>query len=132
MIKIFYILFICLFVIFYIIACVSPVSSPIESSRYGTYEGTQPTLQKRWLQIDITNWGFTLGYVNTNVGTTSNTNFIKIDATNISGIDPYYSFQNTKGAGTLKFISSDKVIVTFRKLVPDYYEIGETTCRKQL
>ena len=130
MIKIFYILFICLLVIFYIIACVSPVASPIGENRNGTYKGTQPTLQKRWLTINIGNGGVTLGYVNTNVGTTSNTNFIKIDATNISGIDPYYSFQNTKGAGTLKFISSNKVIVTFRKLVPDYYVIGETTCRR--
>ncbi len=129
MIKIFYILFICLFVIFYIIACVSPVASPIGENRNGTYKGTQPTLQKRWLTINIGNGGVTLGYKNTNAGTTSDT--FEIYSTNISGIDPYYSFQNTKGAGTLKFISSNKVIVTFRKLVPDYYVIGETTCRKQ-
>ena len=114
-----------------VISCVSPVVNPVESRRVGTYKAKTTTLQKKVLQIEISaNGSFGMSYENTNATTSASENFL-VNATNISGLDPNYSFQNSKGAGTLKFISEDRVVVTFRKLVPDYFIIGETTCFKQ-
>ncbi|WP_432631936.1 hypothetical protein [Brachyspira sp.] len=125
--RIFYI-FIFIFVM--ILSCVSYVETPIVN-RDGTYTGNQPTLQKRALQIIISGGGFNMGYVNTNGGTLTTGKSYTVYATNITGVDPNYSFQNSKGAGTLKFVTDNKVIVTFRELIPDYYTIGETVCTKQ-
>ena len=127
-IKISYISFIFLSSMIYIISCVSPVTSPIESTRNGTYKSREATFQKRQLTLTVSSGYFTLSYTDTN-GTAS-AGSLSVYSTNISGVDPYYSFQNTRGAGTLNFISDKKVIVTFNELVPDYLKIGETTCIK--
>lgn len=95
----------------------------------GTYKSGQPTLQKRSLTLTIYNNGsLELSYTDTNATGTITTNPFSVEATNIVGVDPYYSFQNNRAMGTLTFISANKVYVTFEKLVPDYYRIGETLC----
>lgn len=126
--KIIFYIFIFIFIII-ILSCSSPVANPISTTRAGkTYTGTQPTLQKRVLQLYISNdGGFGMAYADTSATTTANNTF-SVNATNITGVDPYYSFQNSQGVGTLKFIDDNRVIVTFRKLIPDYYTIGDTLC----
>lgn len=125
-----YIFFILLFIIIYIISCVSPMGDISDIAKYqGTYRSGQPTLQKRSLTLFISNnGGLGIAYTDTNttVGTVNNP--FTVDATNIVGAGPYYSFQNNRAIGTLTFISTNKVYVTFEKLVPDYYRIGETLC----
>ena len=127
--KIIFYIFIFIFIII-ILSCSSPVANPISTRREGIYIGNQPTLQKRFLQLQIYAEYFVMGYANTNATVDIN-NAFRVYATNITGVDPYYSFQNGQGAGTLEFISDDRVIVTFRKLIPDYYTIGETLCIKR-
>lgn len=125
--KIIFYIFIFIFIVI-ILSCSSPVVNP-PTTRNGTYTGTQPTLQKRVLQLHISNdGGFGMEYADTSATTTAANNTFSVNATNITGVDPYYSFQNSQGVGTLKFIDSNRVIVTFRKLIPDYYTIGETLC----
>lgn len=99
-------------------------------SKYqGTYKSGQPTLQKRSLTLSVNGDGsLGLSYTDTNAAGTITTNPFSVDATNITGADPYYSFQNNRAMGTLTFISTNKVYVTFEKLVPDYYRVGETLC----
>lgn len=95
----------------------------------GTYRSGQPTLQKRSLTLFIyNNGGLGIAYEDTNTTIGSATAPFTVEATNIVGADPYYSFQNNRAMGTLTFISANKVYVTFEKLVPDYYRIGETLC----
>lgn len=127
-----YIIFIFFFIII-ILSCSSPVANPVDITKYnGTYQANLVTIQKRALTITINDdGGFGMSYENTNNGTTTTTDAYLINATNITGVDPYYSFQNGQGAGTLRFIDTNKVVVTFRKLIPDYYTIGETLCTKQ-
>ena len=116
-----------------VVSCHSPTGEITDIAKYrGTYKGNQPTLQKRALALQIDGaGGFSMGYVATNDGNIGSPPYsFKVDATNITGVDPNYSFQNSKGAGTLKFVTENKVIVTFRELTPDYYAIGETVCTK--
>ena len=117
-----------------VVSCHSPTGEITDIAKYsGTYKGNQHTLQKRALALQINgSGGFSMGYVATNNGDIGSPPYsFKVEATNITGGDPYYGFQNSKGAGTLKFITENKVIVTFRELIPDYYTIGETVCTKQ-
>lgn len=125
-----YIFFIFLFV-FYIVSCASPTGNISDISKYsGTYQSEQATLQKRSLILYISNnGGLGLVYNDTNTtGTTTSNSPFTVDATNIVGADPFYSFQNNAAMGTLRFASTKKVYVTFAKLVPDYYRFGETLC----
>ena len=114
-----------------ILSCSSPTGNTTDINKYeGKYQAKLTTLQKRALTITISNDGsFEMSYENTN-GTASSTQGFLVASTNIVGTDPNYSFQNLQGAGTLKFTDTSKVIVTFRKLIPDYYTIGETLCVK--
>ena len=130
--KIIFYIFIFVFIII-VLSCSSPVANPISTTRVGNYRGTQSTLQKRALHLYVYDGGFGMAYADTNAPTNvaiNTNNTFSVNATNITGVDPYYSFQNSQGAGTLEFISDDRVIVTFRKLIPDYYTIGETLCIK--
>lgn len=114
-----------------IVSCSAPTESISDISKYsGTYRGVAATLQKRSLTLYVSNnGGVGLAYEDTNAGTTTNvTNPFTVDATNIRGVDPLYSFQNGLAMGTLEFISTNKVYVTFDKLVPDYYRFGRTLC----
>ena len=115
-----------------IVSCHSPTGEITDIAKYsGTYKSKQPTLQKRVLTLRFDgNGGFYMWYDATNGTGTTTTNSFTVYATNITGIDPNYSFQNGRGAGTLRFVGENKVIVAFRELVPDYYVIGETTCTK--
>ena len=126
--RIFYIF---IFIFIMILSCVSYVETPIEPTRNGTYKGNQTTFQKRVLTLTFDgSGGFYMWYDTTNGTGTPPANPFTVYATNITGIDPNYSFQNGRGAGTLRFVGENKVIVAFRELVPDYYVIGETTCTK--
>ena len=125
--RIFYIF---IFIFIMILSCVSYVETPIEPTRNGTYKSNQTTLQKRVLTLTFDgSGGFYMWYDTTNGNGTlpANTNPFIVYATNITGVDPNYSFQNGRGAGTLRFVGKNKVIVTFRGLD---YTIGETTCTK--
>lgn len=125
--KILYILIIIFIII--ISSCSSPTGNITDINKYeGKYQANLITLQKRALTITIANDGsFEMSYENTNA-TTSTPQGFSVAATNVVGADPNYSFQNLQGVGTLKFTDTNKVIVTFRKLIPDYYTIGETLC----
>ncbi|TKZ35980.1 hypothetical protein [Brachyspira catarrhinii] len=131
--KIIFYIFIFIFIII-ILSCSSPVANPLSTTRVGTYKGTQSTLQRRVLHLYVEgDGGFRMAYADTNAPTNAintNNDFL-VNATNITGVDPYYSFQNSQGVGTLEFIGDNRVIVTFRKLIPDYYRIGETLCIKE-
>lgn len=121
-------------IITYIIACSSPVAN-IPTKRAGYYIGIQATLEKRALILQIENSGVINMWYNdtnniSNPPTTKPANPFSVKAENIKGVDPSYSYQNEQGAGTLTFIGDKKVIVTFRKLVPDYYGFEET-CTNQ-
>ena len=123
-------------IITYIIACSSPAAN-IPAKRVGYYIGIEATLQKRTLILQIENSGdINMWYNDTNniskppAKPTSPQNPFSVKAENIKGVDPSYSYQNEQGAGTLTFIGDKKVIVTFRKLVPDYYGFEET-CTNQ-
>ena len=116
------------------VSCHSPTGEITDIAKYrGIYKGKQPTLKKRALALQIeSGGGFSMGYVATNDGDIGSPPYsFKVEPTNITGVDPNYGFQNSKGAGTLKFVTENKVIVTFRELTPDYYTIGETVCIKQ-
>lgn len=125
-----YIFFIFLFFIIYIVSCASPTGNISDIAKYsGTYQSEQATLQKRSLTLYISNnGGLGLAYTDTNTTGTTPTNPFTVDATNIVGTDPFYSFQNNSAMGTLRFASTSKVYVTFTRLVPDYYRFGETLC----
>ena len=126
--RIFYIF---IFIFIMILSCVSYVETPIETTRIGTYKGNQPALQKRVLILQFDGSGdFYMWYDATNGTATLPANYFTIYASNITGVDPNYSFYNSKGAGTLKFVNENKVIVTFNELIPDFYKIGETICTK--
>lgn len=112
-----------------IIACVSPTANPISADRSGTYRSGQ-ILQPRSLQVTVSPTGsLSMSFEHTN-GSTDSTETFDVAETNISGLDPNYSFQNGKAAGTLKFISDTKVIVQFQMFPPDEFILGETLCIK--
>lgn len=112
-----------------IIACVSPAANPIPADRSGTYYSSE-ILQPSVLVLIVSNsGGFSMSFSNTNNSPPSTDTF-NVSETNISGLDPNYAFQNGRAAGTLKFISTNKVIVQFKMFPPDDLRLGETLCIK--
>ena len=110
--------------------CVSPVAAQITTANT-TFYSSKPIMgsgtSATYLGVSVGNTSITIGFT-TNGGTVSGDTVTSSGTNTISGTYPDISFQDGIMSGTIKFMSSNQLKITFQQRIYPYLKMWDVIC----
>ena len=109
--------------------CVSPVAAQITTNT--TFYSSKPIMgsgtNATYLGVAVGNTSITIGFTNKG-GTVSGDTVTSSGTNTISGTYPDISFQDGIMSGTIKFMSSNQLKITFQQRIYPYLKMWDVVC----